>query len=162
MSLRRFPWKAPRTSDVSYKLFVADSTPGAPGPEVLRRPSGGRTTAPDVMSRDESMTAPDVRPSSKDKDANSHSSQGERKDTQGGGVIKGPWRLLRLLPRDSRYIIGRMLEVDPNKRATLEEVLSDKWVARAPHCWQEEGGHVVRADGHTHTLEPGASQPDAK
>jgi len=70
-------------------------------------------------------------------------------------VIKGPWRLLRLLPRESRHIIGRMLEVDPRKRATMEEILEDKWVSESAICRQEEGGMIVRADNHEHALEPG-------
>ncbi len=68
--------------------------------------------------------------------------------------IKGPWRLLRLLPRESRHIIGRMLELDPKKRATIEEMLAEPWVATSPVCRQEEGGRVVKAPGHVHTLEP--------
>ena len=74
-------------------------------------------------------------------------------------VIKGPWRLLRLLPRESRSIIGRMLEINPKKRATIEEMLADPWVKNSPVCQQEERGRVIRAPGHTHTLEPGAEQP---
>ena len=69
-------------------------------------------------------------------------------------MIKGPWRLLRLLPRESRHIIGKMLEVDPRRRATLEEIHADPWIQRVPLCTQEEGGIVHNAPGHTHTLEP--------
>lgn len=72
-------------------------------------------------------------------------------------VIKGPWRLLRLLPRESRHIIGRMLEIDPKGRATIEEMLEDPWVATTPVCQQLEGGEVIKAPGHTHTLEPGTA-----
>lgn len=70
-------------------------------------------------------------------------------------VVKGPWRLLRILPRESRHIIGRMLKVDPAERATMQEVLEDEWVLSTPVCSQEEQGKVYRAPGHTHTLEPG-------
>ena len=63
---------------------------------------------------------------------------------------------MRLLPRESRHIIGRMLEVDPNKRATMEEILEDKWVKYSQVCSQEEGGAVLRASNHEHTLEPGS------
>jgi serine/threonine protein kinase len=71
-------------------------------------------------------------------------------------VIKGPWRLLRLLPRESRNIVGSMLEIDPRKRATLEDILSDPWISSTPVCRQEDGGLLVFAEEHAHTLEPSA------
>jgi len=71
-------------------------------------------------------------------------------------VIKGPWRLLRLPPREPRHIIGRMLEIDPKKRATLDDIFQDPWVLNSKVCRQEEGTDiVVRAEGHEHSLEPG-------
>jgi serine/threonine protein kinase len=76
-------------------------------------------------------------------------------------VIKGPWRLLRLLPRETRHIIGRMLELDPKKRATLEEIHADKWVLNAQVCSQEEGGRLIKMETHEHTLEPGAGSGSA-
>jgi hypothetical protein len=48
-----------------------------------------------------------------------------------------------------------MLEVDPKKRATMEEILEDTWVSSSSVCRQEEGGTIVRAEGHEHALEPG-------
>ena len=76
-------------------------------------------------------------------------------------VIKGPWRLLRLLPRESRNIIGRMLEINPRRRATIEEMLADPWVSGTPVCTQIEGGKVIKASGHEHTLEPSSPDPPA-
>jgi serine/threonine protein kinase len=70
-------------------------------------------------------------------------------------TIKGPMRLLRLLPRETRHIIGRMLELDPRKRATMDEVLADPWVQNALVCRQEDVGTVFRAPGHSHALQPG-------
>jgi hypothetical protein len=74
-------------------------------------------------------------------------------------VIKGPWRLLRILPRESRYIIGRMLKTNPKNRATLDEVLSDDWVRNIHACRQDETGEIISASGHTHVLEPPAQSP---
>lgn len=85
-----------------------------------------------------------------------------RPSTSGGDkqeVIKGPWRLLRILPRESRHIIGRMLKVDPAERATMDEVLEDEWVLGSKVCYQEENGTVHRADNHTHVLEAGSGGP---
>lgn len=65
-------------------------------------------------------------------------------------VIKGPWRLLRLLPHESRHIIGRMLELDPLKRATLEEVWQDPWISKLNMCTVDHG-KFIKAGTHSHT-----------
>jgi serine/threonine protein kinase len=188
MTLRRFPWKAPRVSDNSYKLFV--SAPND-GPKSV---PGGSKSAADLQEsalEERRKAGPQSEPASRapSGDASeSHrhhhrSSHGQKEGAHsdpptndsrpssgvaaGGSqkeqpqVIKGPWRLLRLLPRESRHIIGRMLEVDPKKRATLEEILDDKWVRNSQVCSQEEGGTIIRAENHEHTLEPGAGSGSA-
>lgn len=144
MSLRRFPWKQPRVIDNSYKLFVSPPTPGTPVPDSHpRRESqpAGESNGNHHHHRTDSIA------------------EGERPNTSGGDkqdVVKGPWRLLRILPRESRHIIGRMLKVDPQERATMDEVLEDEWVINAAVCEQQEQGRVIRAPGHTHTLEAGS------
>lgn len=187
MSLRRFPWKAPRLTDNSYRLFVAAPTPGTPTTESnARRSSEGRPKS----STDLKAAAEDSRRSSaphavgitEQRSGESthshhqhhhhhhhhhehHSSQaspapgprGEGPSSQKQEVLKGPWRLLRLLPRESRNIIGAMLEVDPAKRATLEDMMQDSWITQTPVCRQEEGGVIIRAQNHEHTLEPGTA-----
>ena len=75
--------------------------------------------------------------------------------------IKGPWRLLRLLPRETRNIIGKMLELNPRKRATLEDMMGDPWIKNTAVCSQVDGGKVIRASGHDHTLEPGTTDTPA-
>ncbi|RMZ76501.1 hypothetical protein DV738_g4922, partial [Chaetothyriales sp. CBS 135597] len=135
MSLRRFPWKQPRVIDNSYKLFVAPPTPGTPVPDSHPRRASENPPADSERS-----------------------ATGEKQE-----VIKGPWRLLRILPRESRHIIGRMLKIDPLERARMEEVLEDDWVLSAEVCSQDMNGQVHRATNHTHTLEPGTGQgPPAK
>ncbi|KAF9694653.1 hypothetical protein EKO04_007421 [Ascochyta lentis] len=159
MTLRRFPWKAPRISDNSYKLFVS---PPNDGPRSI--------TGPSKSSADLQHAADDHRAGIQSAPASRHpSAEGQQSSSNAspavapGGqsqqqpqVIKGPWRLLRLLPRESRHIIGRMLEVDPKRRATLEEIMNDKWVQNSQVCAQEDGGKVLRCENHDHTLEPGA------
>jgi serine/threonine protein kinase len=84
---------------------------------------------------------------------------GDHRASTGGDkqeVIKGPWRLLRILPRESRHIIGRMLKVDPSERASMDEVLEDEWVLSSRVCSQDMSGTVHRAEGHQHTLEAGS------
>lgn len=74
-------------------------------------------------------------------------------------VIKGPWRLLRVLPRETRLLIGRMLKVDPRERATLDDLLADEWVKSCLVCQQEESGDIINAPNHTHVLEPPSAAP---
>lgn len=88
MTLRRFPWKAPKQSDNSFKLF---------------------TTKP------------------------------EPKEGEDGEVIhksksKGPYRLLRLLPHASRPLISAMLELNPSKRISMEQIIENEWVKSIEVC----------------------------
>ncbi|KAL2011591.1 hypothetical protein VTN00DRAFT_4309 [Thermoascus crustaceus] len=206
MTLRRFPWKQPRLSDNSFRLFVSPPTPGTPVPdsEPRRRTDQRPKSTPDLASmvkeekrmatptgekkapeqqngvsspthrhqhsrshsKSQSKSEPVTReeqPQSKQRGGettgkeapplpSSSSSTGQRQE-----VIKGPWRLLRILPRESRYIIGRMLKVDPKERATLNEVLTDEWVMNIRVCRQEDNGEIIRAPGHDHILEPPSS-----
>ena len=179
MSLRRFPWKVPRLTDTSYKYFVAEPTPGTPNVEDLRRGSKKGASAATSIAGDSANASRNASVDAANHNSSSTSqrpSQGElakadsrpetpdHQEQKQPQTIKGPWRLLRLLPRVSRFIIGRMLDVDPKSRATLEEVMSDSWVTSQPVCRQEVGGSVIRAEGHTHVLEisAGSSAPPAK
>ena len=174
MSLRRFPWKIPRVTDNSYKLFVSISTPGTPSAEGGPRRSSEQR--PRSLATDDPASPTTDRPCADDastKPAHRHQHHRERSGPSDSApvpadgtsskpeVIRGPWRLLRLLPRESRNIIGRMLEVDPKKRATIEDMLRDPWVSSAAVCQQVEHGRVIKATGHTHTLEPGSSDSAA-
>ncbi|KAF9961818.1 serine/threonine protein kinase [Mortierella alpina] len=49
----------------------------------------------------------------------------------------GKARLMKLMPRESRTILGRMLEVDPSKRVLMPEVLEDEWVKSIDACTME-------------------------
>ena len=187
MTLRRFPWKAPRISDNSYRLFIAPPDPAQQAADSRKSSEQIKSSSNLAEANDNKQRAPsESGPAGRDDDTRSvasshhhhhhHHHQSESKSdpptstnapnqsssdatnsssTQASQTIKGPWRLLRLLPRESRHIIGRMLEIDPKKRATLEEIQEDKWVASAPVCRQEEGGRIVRQGNHEHTLEPG-------
>lgn len=216
MTLRRFPWKQPRVSDNSYRLFVSTPTPGTPVPDhdsKRNRPKSSST--PDAGSEqkpaaDEHKDPAKDEPKDAEHDPAAHeevkrSGSGEQSTPETGDpekkqppssegnkpletpkepqrkrrettskeapplppgsappgqrqeVIKGPWRLLRILPRESRYIIGLMLKVDPRERATLDEILADDWIKNIPHCSQEVSGKVYNAPNHEHVLEPPSS-----
>ena len=136
MSLRRFPWKVPQVTDNSYKLFISQ-------PDALRASSDNISDyiSGNAMSDQNKAVGDDPENHTSNKEAHHHQN-----------VLKGPWRLLRLLPRESRHIIGRMLKVEPAARAGLEEVLMDKWVTGGSRCTQQEDGSVKSASGHHHVL----------
>lgn len=220
MTLRRFPWKQPRTTDNSYRLFVSTPTPGTPVPDSdPRRPRpksspdlpctahehkqppptstpAGNSETPNKSAAPPSAPQPNGNKSDSGKEGDqSTESQAEKQTSQTSTstaanngtahdkptrttskeapplppgsqqasqrqeVIKGPWRLLRILPRESRYIIGRMLKVDPKERATLDEVLADEWVRNILFCQQEDSGEIINAPNHTHVLEPPSHSP---
>lgn len=154
MSLRRFPWKVPRLTDNSYKLFASPPTPGTETRRISDVPVPTKPTVdPETAAQDpDFVPAPVARVGSNLKVA--PGSEDKKPE-----IIKGPWRLLRLLPRESRHVMSLMLQIDPKKRATMEQILADPWVSDTTICRQNEQGRVFPAPGHTHTLEPPASQP---
>lgn len=175
MSLRRFPWKAPRMTDNSYKLFASPPSPGTPGGPELPKERSKSATDSEIPVTDEQRGSEaghvhqhhhhhhDGDSSTNgDKSTSGRNDSGSRIDAPKQEAIRGPWRLLRLLPRETRTIIGRMLEINPQNRATLDEVTADPWVKDSPVCQQVEGERVIRAGTHSHTLEPGSSEPSAK
>jgi serine/threonine protein kinase len=189
MTLRRFPWKCPKPTDSSFKLFLTQPSddelasslyPGHPKPQsksepASRAPSGHTEHYHHHHNQSTGTAASEPVPAVQQADSND-ASEARKSPTsntnidtastttattypqsanQQPTVIKGPWRLLRLLPRETRHIVSRMLEVDPVRRATMEEVTSDQWVTKTPFCRQEIGGLVYCAETHNHHLATG-------
>jgi serine/threonine protein kinase len=199
MTLRRFPWKCPKPSDNSYKLFttqptedelrssvypqqrlpsVSQSEPASRAPSEhhhhhhhSRQGQGQASSAPEASAAAPATGGDGPAPAA-DEDpvaglpaagvaaasTMSLSSAASAPQPAAPAVIKGPWRLLRLLPRETRSIVGRMLDVDPERRASLADVTADAWICRTPFCRQEVGGRVVWADGHSHVLRGGGDE----
>ncbi|KAL1841183.1 hypothetical protein VTJ49DRAFT_7352 [Mycothermus thermophilus] len=163
MTLRRFPWKLPRMSDNSFKLFASDPTPGHDPKKLILPPSSSSSALNDLPDRNGTQPSATSNRDDRNKSDKPDPTNGQDSTTQSQSaaasdkkeVIRGPWRILRLLPRESRHVISRMLELDPKKRATMHEILDDPWVANTVIC-RQEGGHVVNATDHTHVLEPPA------
>jgi len=164
MTLRRFPWKVPRLSDSSFKLFAAEPSPGHDPKKIMLPPSQSTSALHDTPPRDldpsvfrphdnhkheDNKTETPKTPASAGPDGPTTAPAPDKKE-----VIRGPWRILRLLPRESRHVIGRMLEIDPKKRAKMSEILEDPWVADTVICRQMEANVVVKSEDHTHILEP--------
>ena len=162
MALRRFPWRLPRTSDVSYKYFVMEPTPGTPTVESLRHRASMVDDASSIHSsghhhhhHDSGVASTNGSAASDRPDASRESVSSSAPSTS-QQQLRGPWRLLRLLHRESRYAIGRMLDTDPKTRASMEELKSDPWIAHKECCSETDSGKVYRIPGHEHVLEPGA------
>ncbi|KAI8368948.1 kinase-like domain-containing protein [Blakeslea trispora] len=68
----------------------------------------------------------------------------------------GAEKLFKMLPRESRAIMKRILTPDPTKRCTLEEVLEDEWVKSIPMCTPSK---PELAHAHHLTMEP---RPEVK
>lgn len=169
MTLRRFPWKIPQNTDNSWKLFVAEPTPGH-DPSKLVHPSRrpGEQSAEEESKKEshhshrrhESTATVGAEEASKETAKEKEvSSNGATTSAANGGeekkpTVRGPWRILRLLPRESRYIIWRMLDTNPKTRATMDEILQEPWVADSLMCQQTDGGEVIHAEDHSHVLQP--------
>lgn len=68
----------------------------------------------------------------------SNSPRSDDKRSKSHKLIHGPYRLMRLLPHASRPIIHKMLQIDPSKRATIEEILLDEWIKSIECCTLKE------------------------
>lgn len=97
LTLRRFPWKAPRKNYASFRLFCEE-------PEHPR-------------------------------------------DT-----TRGPFKILKLLPRSSRKVIGQMMKIDPKDRILMHDVMKDEWVQSINACEPDENGNVIPPVDHEHHL----------
>ncbi|QLL34408.1 hypothetical protein HG536_0G02690 [Torulaspora globosa] len=97
MSLRRFPWKAPRTNYTSFRLFCEEAD--------------------------------------------------DPRDT-----TKGPFYILKLLPRSSRKVIGQMLKINPKERILMDDVMKDEWVQSINACEPDQDGNVSPPTDHEHHL----------
>ncbi|TGJ82334.1 hypothetical protein E0Z10_g6438 [Xylaria hypoxylon] len=159
------PYLAPEVYDerkydpqaVDIWLFAAQPTPGH-DPRQLVLPSGATNSLTESPVQDPGAEEPPKSPK-QSKIEPPPTSRTDSKDTERKEVIKGPWRLLRLLPRECRHIIGRMLIIDPKKRANMGEILDEPWVSDAVICRQVGPGLIENAEDHTHILEPPAPPP---
>lgn len=49
----------------------------------------------------------------------------------------GKLRLLKLMPRESRPIMSRILEMDPSRRVLIGDILEDPWMKNLDYCTME-------------------------
>ena len=161
MTMRRFPWKAPRMSDPSFKNFSSAPNPFSPDSRSTSTSVSRKSTldsAATLTNSDSQMKA------SGNHIAPTISAGSVKKSNPPSippPINKGPMKLLnRLNPPQCRPLIGRMLDLNPKTRALMDEVWADPWFIGLKRCEMvtERLGDgskrmvVKRAGTHTHVL----------
>lgn len=208
MVLKKFPWKIPKLSDQSFKLFCsgresdslsalltktppvptyeetpqqskpsafsnlskalakplteisnnsssssswnASPSPLASNPEtVANTPNEGPSQAA-TPTVDQNGTAIDVSATAEYAAKNEESDKAEEEHTS---QLIGADRLLKALPGHVRPLIGRMVDLAPACRASIDECLADLWLSSVEICTIEEhvdgSGFASRVSLHT-------------
>lgn len=143
MTLKKFPWKIPKLTDNSFKLF-AQREPAKPLNELLQQ-----TPLPPPYNTSEMAETLESTPSPDAPDGAAHTLQ-----------LTGERRLLNALPAETRQLVRRMVDLAPACRILIEDCFADPWLALVECCTVESTfdtssgtvvPHVVRAHNHEHT-----------
>lgn len=134
MILKKFPWKIPKLRDNSFKLFCS-----------------GRNC--DSLS---SLVTRTLDPPSYDNQTNheTHRRTNTNNSADPNNLNIGPQRLLHSLPEESHHIMGRMVDLAPACRATIDDIMEDPWIMSIKMCATVENGSksdTICASDHTHT-----------
>lgn len=79
--------------------------------------------------------------------------QGQQANADNQPAVRGPWRLLRLLPRESRAVVKGMLELDPLRRFSMHDIVGDSWIQEIDMCYEDKNTNLVHKSGsHQHVL----------
>lgn len=131
MMLKKFPWKVPKMIDSSFKMFSTRDELVSFNEMLMRTPeqaaglSGMGDIAEVVAEIEEERRPAD--------EGNPHTSN-----------EIGAGRLLLALPEDCRTLIGRMVELAPACRISVEDCFNDPWLKSVHMCTVEER---VNGDG---------------
>ncbi|ODV78775.1 Pkinase-domain-containing protein [Suhomyces tanzawaensis NRRL Y-17324] len=154
MMLKKFPWKVPKLSDPSFKLFASRGD-FVPISETLKK------TPQDMVSTNNSRGSSEL----DDIDEVETEKKEQRKDAPAAdgnphtSSETGAGRLLLALPEDCRTLVGRMVELAPACRISIEDCFNDEWLASVSMCTVEERMKldglaeyaVVKCSDHEHT-----------
>lgn len=164
MMLKKFPWKIPKLSDNSFKLFASrgemipisemlKKTPTAPDAENGLSNLNDISEVIDGISNSPGPAAPNTPTPVKNGIDGTDEGKLHTSSETGAG------RLLLALPEDCRSLIGRMVELAPACRISLEECFNDEWLASVNMCTVEERFNsdgqikfqVFKCEDHDHT-----------
>lgn len=140
MMLKKFPWKVPKLSDNSFKLFASRGEM-IPISEMLKKTPADLTNGEGLSNLGDLNQA-------LDSESKPHTSN-----------EVGPGRLLLALPEDCRTLIGRMVELAPACRINIDEAFNDPWLQSVQMCTVEErilsdgtsNFETVKCEDHDHT-----------
>lgn len=154
MMLKKFPWKVPKLIDNSFKLFATREDGVSFNDSLIREPENkdGLSNMTDVQNAIEDV---DV-----GQKAGSESQKAEVEGSPHTSNETGAGRLLFALPEDCRPLIGRMVELAPACRISVEECFDDPWLKSIQMCTVEEkinydglvNYQVEKGDDHEHTI----------
>lgn len=168
MMLKKFPWKVPKLTDSSFKLFATrgefipisemlKKTPQDMETSTSRGSSGGLSNLDDISEALEDETtlkkATPEQNTTNFKNGDTPSSAAKDHTSSETGAN----RLLLALPEDCRKLIGRMVELAPACRITIDEVFEDPWLKSVCMCTIEETApgtgeyDVIKCQDHEHT-----------
>lgn len=171
MMLKKFPWKVPKLTDNSFKMFASRADP-VPLSDMLKKTpatmaagaSNSELTAMAAAAASEAAANGAASTANAPNGSNGATAAGSKKSAAASGsshtsTEAGPGRLLLALPEDCRPLIGRMVELAPACRIPIEDCFKDEWLMSVNMCTVEEqygpdGAatfEVVRAEDHDHT-----------
>ncbi|OUM50940.1 hypothetical protein BVG19_g21 [[Candida] boidinii] len=178
MMLKKFPWKIPKLSDPSFKLFASREagvtfgslltrTPNPPdytnvvdaaeGVDADADPASKDITAPVSTSADNSSSPLNNYQNDMSKNLPSTTENLGSSDAKNHtSSLMGEPRLLSALPEECRSLIGRMVALAPACRITIEECFNDSWLQSVQMCTiiddPETGGEkIIPCTDHFHT-----------
>lgn len=146
MMLKKFPWKVPKLSDNSFKLFATRGE-SMPLQEVLKQTPADYPQSPTSLESVQENLATVNLDNTTSTDGKAHTS-----------TETGAGRLLNALPEECRPLIGRMVELPPACRISIDDCFKDPWLLLVSMCTVEENTefgepryYVQSCSNHDHT-----------
>ncbi|SCV02536.1 LAMI_0H00298g1_1 [Lachancea mirantina] len=142
MILKKFPWKIPKLKDNSFKLFCSGRNCDSLSALVTRTPE-----PPSYDKATGSTPTPETTPVPA-----AQASSNNPADPENTNI--GPQRLLHSLPEECQSLIGRMVDLAPACRISIDQIMEDPWIQSIDACCVVDDGvtaKVVPGKTHTHT-----------
>ncbi|CCD26547.1 uncharacterized protein NDAI_0H03740 [Naumovozyma dairenensis CBS 421] len=126
MVLKKFPWKIPKLTDESFKMFCMGRESNSLI-ELLTKPNlrvKNKKNGSSSLSNDSDTSSVELESYIED----------ETYSIDDNNVHIGKLRVLHAIPEECQPMIGKMLELAPTRRATLREILEDSWIETIDMC----------------------------